>query len=46
MADAGVKVAASQTCFTVHVISHVRELEEEVEPLDDTVTVTEKVLPI
>ena len=46
MADAGVKVAASQTCFTVHVIFHVLELEEGVEPLDEAVTVTEKVLPI
>ena len=45
MADAGVKVAASQTCFTVHVISHVRELEGS-ELLDEAVTVTEKVLPI
>jgi hypothetical protein len=43
MADAGVKVAASQTCFTVHVISHVREGSEL---LDEAVTVTEKVLPI
>jgi hypothetical protein len=41
MADAGVKVA--QTCFTVHVISHVRE---GFTPLAEAVIVTEKVLPI